>query len=135
MKPCCFEMFLSTLWHSFKVSHRRRLSGKVPNGGKASPRLEIRRKATVAATKPRREKGSGGGSGSGFSGLGEDGSGSHNLRSGGDGGVSEDSAGEVEPRRLLQGKGKVAAAAAGEGGGGSTQRHYVAAAVAPSSIT
>jgi hypothetical protein len=40
------------------VLPKRRLSGKAPGGGKASPRLEIRHKVTVAATKTRIEKGS-----------------------------------------------------------------------------
>jgi hypothetical protein len=40
---------------------KHHLSGKAPNGGKASPRLEIRRKAMVMATKTQREKGGSGG--------------------------------------------------------------------------
>jgi hypothetical protein len=97
---------------------RRRLSGKAPSGGKASPHLEIRRKAMVAATKTQREKGGGSGEatiprrrlevrlwrpeiqrqlvGENGDSLGEDGSDSCSSRLGGGGG--EDSAGDEAGR-------------------------------------
>jgi hypothetical protein len=45
----------------FKASPQRRLSGKTVSRGKASRRLDIRSKATVAAPRTRRERGGGGG--------------------------------------------------------------------------
>jgi hypothetical protein len=44
----------------FKASLRRRLSSKAVSRGKASRRLDIRSKATVAAPRTQRERGSSG---------------------------------------------------------------------------
>jgi hypothetical protein len=52
---CWFKKFIPPLFL------RRRLSGKVAIQGKVSHRLEIRRKATVAATRTQRERVGGGG--------------------------------------------------------------------------
>jgi hypothetical protein len=65
------KIILNPLTIVFKVSLRHRLSGKAPSEGKASRRLEIRRKATVAAQNSktlsvaRRKRFDGDGSGSG----------------------------------------------------------------------
>jgi hypothetical protein len=70
----------------FKASPQRRLSGKTVSRGKASRRLDIRSKATVAVPRTRRERGGGrrrpGGDGS-RSGGGSSGSGGGGSRSGG----------------------------------------------------
>jgi hypothetical protein len=60
--PCVtFFVVSKNLFPPPPIVLRCRLSGKVAIQGKVSHRFEIRRKATVAATRTRRERGGGGG--------------------------------------------------------------------------